>query len=86
VKFGEIYYIQALSPSGIAQSTVEMAADVWDNFHSDIEKAGERDVGNYLFEELYFVPDAGGMDAPERKCLDLASALEWARGLDPDED
>jgi hypothetical protein len=82
VIFDGIYYVQAIDPDGVAQSTAAITAAVWENFATDIRMAAPQ----YALEELSFVPPAGSQYAPEKTCDTRAAAIEWCSTLDPEED
>jgi hypothetical protein len=77
-------YVEAISPSGISQSTVAIEDAVWSEYATYLRAEGGR--RGYIFNVLSFVPTPGSINATERHCPDLSAAIEWIRTLDPEED
>ncbi len=76
--------VNALSPSGIGQSTARIADALWATAEAELRRVAE--AKGYALDVLAYTPPASSPYAVERNCDDLAAALEWIGTLNPDED
>jgi hypothetical protein len=76
--------VSAVAPNGMLASTVEIADALWSTAAAQIRR--EAEARGFALDPVTWTPSPDSQYAPERRCDDLASALEWISTLNAREE